>query len=267
VNLRRCWDSVTQADLRLDQHVMATFIVAILIFAGTLHSRENSLNSKQLLDKFSKQYEQKSDLVSLKSDVLELGSAAVPTLILVMKDGKYPDKNRWVATFLLGRIMGKSSAPFISKFLDHPNWVMRLASLKTMLAIKADKYGVQYAKSLSDKAMLVRIQALENIRHLKLGSQGKAVWKMMFNRDNYYQPGKSKGSRKRTPIIGKAIRTLGDLDYKTAEVAMLKMVVNQRYDDIFEELDYSLAKITGKKSSGDRVEHRRKYWQNILASR
>ena len=76
----------------------------------------------------------KKSLANLKQETLKYsGKSVSAALIEVMKNGKYPDKNRWVATFLLGQIMGEKSAPFIAKFFKHPSWVMRMASLKTML--------------------------------------------------------------------------------------------------------------------------------------
>ncbi|MBT3235159.1 MAG: hypothetical protein HN353_04350 [Bdellovibrionales bacterium] len=267
MSLKKCWDS-TNCKQQLKLLFVIALLIVIEIFPVTAISSERKFSAEQLLSKFSKLYQHKHELTQLQNEVLQLGGAAVPTIILVMKDGKYPDKNRWVATFLLGRIMGKSASPFIAKFLDHPNWVMRLASLKTMLAIKADQYGVQYAKALADRSMLVRLQALENVRKLRLSKQGRAVWKMLFNGQNYYQTPKSKKARKRTPIIGKAIRTLGDLNYQIAEKALLKMVVNQNYNDIFEPLNYSLSKITGKiPPQGDKREDRRKFWQGLLAAK
>ena len=76
-----------------------------------------------------------------------------------MKSDKYPEKNRWVATFLLGRIMGKKSSSFVSRFVEHPNWVLRMASLKTLLALKEERYQKKYIKALKDNSFIVRTQA------------------------------------------------------------------------------------------------------------
>src|SRR5690606_4700649 len=88
-----------------------------------------------LLEKFKKNYSN-ADLKKLKEDTLKAKFDAVPVLTQVMKDASFPEKNRWIATFLLGRIMGKKSANYISKFSRHPNWMMRLASLKALLSLK-----------------------------------------------------------------------------------------------------------------------------------
>ena len=55
----------------------------------------------------------------LRSMVLGQGTKSVPVIIQVMKEGRFPDQNRWVATFLLAQLMGVKSATFLVKFLKH----------------------------------------------------------------------------------------------------------------------------------------------------
>src|SRR3989339_1169464 len=138
-----------------------------------------------LNDTYKKELNHK-DLFALKERTLKLAGKSVPVLINVMKSSDYPDKNRWIATFLLGRIVGKKAAPFIAKFSKHPSWVLRMASLKTLLALKQSDYGPVYAEALGDSSLLVRIQALENIKGLKLKSYGSRVWAMLYDQQNYY---------------------------------------------------------------------------------
>jgi HEAT repeat protein len=177
-----------------------------------------------------------------------------------MKNSSYPDKNRWVATFMLGQIMGDKSAPFIAKFSEHPNWVLRMASLKTLLALKQEQYGNVYSKLLSDKAFLVRVQALENIRALKMESQAPFVWAMLYDKQNYYA---NPNSTKRTNIIKDVIVTIGELKFKQAVGPLLTMIDKEKYDDIFEEMDKALAQITEKKSPEGNRSIKRNYWQRF----
>jgi HEAT repeat protein len=172
-------------------------------------------------------------------------------------------KNRWVATFLIGRIMGKKSSPFLAKFLKHPNWVMRMASLKTLLALKEKGYGVAYASALKDRSFIVRKQALENIRKLELNDKGAEVWSMLYDKRNYYNP--KDGQKKRTNLIREAIKTIGDLKFGKAKTALLSMVQKEKYKDIFNEIDYSLTKITGKKSPED-TNLKKRFWKKIAIS-
>jgi hypothetical protein len=203
------------------------------------------------------------EVVRLKKQTLVYSGKAIPALIQVMKSDGYPDKNRWVATFLIGRIMGKKSSPFLAKFLKHPNWVMRMASLKTLLALKEKGYGVAYASALKDRSFIVRKQALENIRKLELNDKGAEVWSMLYDKRNYYNP--KDGQKKRTNLIREAIKTIGDLKFGKAKTALLSMVQKEKYKDIFNEIDYSLTKITGKKSPED-TNLKKRFWKKIAIS-
>lgn len=214
-----------------------------------------------ILSEYSKKGLTKKQIASLKKRTLAHGPGAVPALIEVMKSSKYPDRNKWVATFLLGKIVGKKSAPFISRFIQHPNWVMRMASLKTLNALKADKYDGLYAYALKDKSMIVRSQALENIRTMNLTNMGTVVWAMLYDKQNYHVSKKPKGKSKRTNIIRRVIRTVGDLKFNKAKEPLLAMIQKKKYKDIFNEMDYALSKITGKNSPKGKAILKKQFWK------
>lgn len=202
----------------------------------------------------------KDDVEKLKNASLKMKQEAVPTLIKVMKSSDFPDKNRWVATYMLGRIMGKKSAEFISKFSQHPNWMLRLASLKVLLHLDQKQYKGIYARMLEDKSLIVRHQALQNIKEMKLKGLAPYVWKMLYNKENYVG---LKGERKRSHIIKAAIKVVGDLKFKDAKMPMLKMMQKKRYSDVHEELDYALSHIEGKASPKGNLAVKRHYWNKI----
>lgn len=217
-----------------------------------------------LLQKYMLNYDDKMQMAQLKSETLKHGGQSVEALIEVMKNGKYPDKNRWMATFLLGQIMGDKSAPFLAKFLQHPHWVMRMASLKTMLALKQKNYSHHYATLLKDESFIVRAQALDNIRTLKATDAAPQVWAMLYDKKNYYQPtlnGKALKSR-RSNIIKNVILTIGDLKFQKAKAPLIKMIQKDRYNDISGEIDKSLMKITGLTSPADNAK-KRVFWQRM----
>ena len=250
------------------------YVLSILLSAApsTLSASRTPLADDKLksnlLNQFSKISHTKDDVTSLQKYVISLKGKSVPALIEVMKNGKYPEKNRWVATFLLGRVMGVKSAPFIKKFTKHPNWIMRMASLKTLLSLGQKKYASTYSSLLKDKSFIVRNQALENIKHLNLRSQASFVWQMLYDKKNYYTPtrkGKSL-TKKRTNLIKKAIKTVGDLRFLKAEKTLLSMIQKKKYKDIFNELDYSLIKISGKKSPNDN-KMKKRFWQKYALTK
>jgi hypothetical protein len=198
--------------------------------------------------------------VMLKRHAFTLRQKAVPTLIKVMKENRYPEQNRWHATMLLAQIMGTKAAPFIAKFTEHPHWMMRVAALKGLLGLRQKEYTAVYARALKDSSLIVRVQALDNISHLKLTSLAQEVWNMMYDQTNYTG---ERGARKRTSIVKAIIRTVGDIEYKEAKKPLAKLIQKPKYRDLIEELDYSLEKITGK-TSPNATDERRKFWSRVV---
>lgn len=197
----------------------------------------------------------------IKQNTLKHKHKAVPLLIKVMKDSKYPEQNRWQATMLLGQIMGKKSAPFIAKFSNHPHWMMRVASLKALLALKQDSYHAVYATALKDPSLIVRVQALDNISQLKIKALAPQVWNMMYDDSNYAG---DVGNRKRTSIVKSVIRTLGDVRFDKAKAPLARLIQKPKYQDLMEDLDYTLEKLTGQ-TSPNSVDSRRKFWSKYAS--
>jgi hypothetical protein len=236
----------------------------LVSFPLSILAKGKPKQSLSLLSQYKINYKKKSEVELLKKNTLALAGKALPSLVKVMKSSKYPDKNRWVATFLLGRIAGKKSSSFLAKFLKHPNWVMRMASLKTLLALKEKKFAKNYARALNDNSLIVRTQALENIRRLNLQGQSQFVWAMLYDKRNYYS---ATDKFKRSSIIKKIIKTVGDLKFEKAEAPLLKMAQKKKYDDIFDEIDYGLERITGKKSPTGRKLIKKRYWKRLAMSK
>lgn len=236
----------------------------------TVDVHKKSALTKTLSASFMKEGLNSEEVEKLQNRVLSHSGKAVPALIDVMKNSKYPDKNRWVATFLMGQIMGKKSSPFIAKFLSHPSWVMRMAALKTLLALKETRFASQYSESLKDESLIVRGQALENIRELNLKSEAPYVWAMLYDKKNYYKakPKSESGevTHKRTHLIKDVIRTVGDLGFQKAQEPLFKMIQKDRYADIFEDMDYALSQIIGKKSPDGAQNIKRHFWKRTAMS-
>ncbi len=235
-----------------------TILILILFSLNPLIASDKI--TKTLLKDF-KQEKKGKEIFNLKKKALSFGGKSVPALIEVMKSGKYPERNRWVATFLLANIMGPKSASFLAKFAGHPNWVLRMASLKALLALKEKSLGPIYANALKDKSLIVRIQALENIGKLNLAKFAPVVWAMLYDSRNYYAA--KNAGKKRSNIIKKVITTIGDLKFKKAEGPLLTMIQKKKYNDIFEEMDYSLSKIQGKTSPEGSRRIKRHYWKRM----
>lgn len=189
---------------------------------------------------YKRHYNSEVGVKMLKEQTLSHAQKSVPALIEVMKSADYPDKNRWIATFMLGRIMGKNAGEFISKFTQHPNWMLRLAALKTLLALDQKQYQKAYVRALKDDAMIIRLQALENIKRMRLKTLAPYVWAMLYDKTNYIG---QDGAKRRQDVIKKAVSLMGDLEFKKVRVPMNKMVKSDKYKDLHAELNYALAKL------------------------
>lgn len=207
---------------------------------------------------YLKEVKHKSQLVILKKESLALKQDAVPTLLKVMRSNHYPSESRWVATYMLGRIMGVKAAPLISKYASHSNWMLRLASLKVLLHLGQKKYKGIYARLLEDQSLIVRHQALQNIKKMEIKELAPYVWKMLYNKKNYVG---MDGQKKRSNIIKDAIKTVGDLGFTEAKKPMLKMFSKNKYKDVYSELDYSLSKLSDKPSPDGSLAVKKIFWK------
>lgn len=223
-------------------------------------AREDIVSLERLETMFSMDVRTPGLAAMLKRHSLRHGGKAVPVLIKVMKESKFPEQNRWHATMLLGKIMGKKAAPFIARFSEHPHWMMRVASLKALLGLKQDNYNHVYTKALRDPSLIVRVQALDNISRMQIRSLGPHVWQMLYDQSNYSGDA---GNRKRTSIVKTVIRTLGDIKYDKAQRPLAKLIQNPKYSDLADDLDYSLEKITGEVSP-NAADQRKKFWSKLV---
>ena len=225
--------------------------------------KEDVVTLERLENMFTMDAKTPGLVAMIKRHTFKHRQKAVPILIKVMKESKYPEQNRWQATMLLGQVMGKKSAPFIAKFIDHPHCMMRVATLKALLGLKQDTYHAVYAKALKDSSLIVRIQALDNISKMNIGTMAPHVWNMMYDQSNYSGDA---GNRKRTSIVRSIIRTVGDIKFEKATLPLAKLIQKPKYQDLMEDLDYSLEKITGENSPNTSVEARRKFWSKVNTS-
>lgn len=240
------------------------FFLSFYLLSSSLLASE--LNSA-IVELFKKDYLGKQgikQLDQLRIKCLKLQAKVVPSLIEVMKGQEYPDRNRWLATFLLARIMGKKASAFIANFIHHPLWIMRLAGLKTLLALKEMKYGEKYAQALSDNSLFVRQQALDNIIKLKLYQFSDIIWNMLFDKKNYEQHG---DRVVRMPILSKVIRAMGDLNYKKVSIPLTRMIAKKQYESLVYDIDYSLSKIFDIHSPPGGIEAKQKFWLSYQNSR
>ncbi len=196
---------------------------------------KNYSKLKNILLKESLSGEQRE---KIQNALFKLDNKSVPMLIEVMKSAKFPDQSRWMATMSLARIMGKKSLPFISKFLRHPSWMMRLSSLKIIRMFKDKNYISSVEKLLFDKSLLVRAEALEIVHSLGAKASAKSVWKMLYDKKNYIKFSKSEVQH--TDIVEKILKTVVDLDYKKVKPLLNKMASEKKFAKMKKQLELTI---------------------------
>jgi hypothetical protein len=95
---------------------------------------------------------------------------------------------------------------------------------------------------------------------MNISAMAPQVWNMMYDKSNYSG---DVGNRKRTSIVRSIIRTIGDVKFEKAKSPLAKLIQKPKYQDLIEDLDYSLEKITGQNSPNSSVQARRNFWSKV----
>ena len=210
------------------------FLFSALLFFP-FHSDANSL-----MEIFSKERILKKDLLSIKSILKENPKENVPILFSVMKDQKMSEQSRWLATVLVGKTLGKKSIDYLAKYTMHPEVILRLASLKSLLSLEARNQSTVFKNALFDKSLLVRKQALEAVKKLNLKDAEPQLLKMLVDKKNYFTKNKK---LKRSPIIKEIINTIGALKLKKTKKLLITLRKKAGYEDLYPSLDMAISRL------------------------
>ena len=181
----------------------------------------------------------KKQIEKIKKELNENPKLNIPVLFSVMKDKKHSEQSRWLATLLVGKALGKKSINYLSNYVSHPDVILRLASIKSLLSLEAKSKRKVFEKALFDKSLLVRKEALRAVRLLNLKKSAPSLMKMLLDKNNYYVKNKK---LKRSEIIKQVISTLGDLKYSKAKGLFIKLRGKSGYEDLYPSIDYALSK-------------------------
>jgi len=201
-----------------------------------------SANTKapSIEDIFKSNKLEKESISRLKKIIANNPKKNVPVLFSVMKNEKMPEQSRWLATILVGKTLGKRSIDYLAKFAVHPEVILRLASLKSLLSLEAQKKSHVFENALFDKSLLVRKQALEAVRKLKIIKAEKSLLSMLVDKKNYYLKNKK---LKRSPIIKEVIQTMGELRLKKSKNILVSLREKSSYQDLYPVLDYAISRM------------------------
>ena len=210
-------------------------LIFSFLFSSFVFSGESTVEAI-----FQKTSLKKEDISQLKALIKKDPKVNVPVLFSVMKNEKMPEQSRWLATILIGKTLGKRSIDYLSKYTVHPAVILRLASLKSLLSLEAQKKADVFERALFDKSLLVRKQALEAVRKLKLEKTESSLLNMLVDKKNYYLKNKK---LKRSPIIRDVIQTIGELKLKKSKKILLTLRGKESYQDLYPVLDYAISRM------------------------
>ena len=137
--------------------------------------------------------------------------------------------------------MGRKSVPLLAKYLEHPNWMLRSAAIKSLKSLKVSDKNELYRKLLKDKSYIIREQALDVISTLKIKSLKYDVLEMFGDRTNYI---KTSNGLKASEVLKKVIKTLVALDTKESISLLRRLKKSQLASNIHNQIDLAIKQIS-----------------------
>lgn len=182
------------------------------------------------------------------------GPQGYRNLRAIMLDTKSRSDSRWLATTALGRVGGKLSLPDLERAMRDDSWELRSAALISMRRIDERAASHWAKKLLQDKAMVVRVTAVETIGLMKDRSALPNLWRQLGNRINF------RGNRGLF-IRRRIVETLGDLESSASTDRFLSLL-NEDDTQINYAAISALEKLTGQTlgNKADTIKQRRDRW-------
>lgn len=256
--MQKLWISI----LFFSTFVSANKSVPLNIHRPSLNLTKSSKSMGNLDYLFKTQWKKNVDFANLSYQSLSYGPKAVPILLNVMKKNAYPVKNRWIAMFSMTKLMGKKSAKVLSKFTNHPDWMMRLGALKCLLFLNQKQFANEYAHLLKDHSLIVRQQALTNIHQMEIKEKAHAVGLLLKDIKSQNENGSTIAQ-----MTDMTIMTVAKFHHKESISTLLEMLKQEQFMRNSATIDYSLEQLTGLKSPKGGWSAKVSFWSKIPNSK
>lgn len=210
----------------------------------------------------------KKTLAALELDVparmkalLELGPEGYRSLRAIMFDPLSKIEMRWRATMAVGRLGGRLSLPELERAKNAEVWELRSAALLSLARFDREKALVWSRELLKDKALLVRLSAVQTIGTFQDRESIPYLWAQLESQTNF-RHGKGLFIRR------KIAETLASLEGKGSEAKFVALL-GDRDSDIHQPAVEALERITGQNVGRpeDKLTRRRALWQNWWISK
>lgn len=184
------------------------------------------------------------------------GPEGYRNLVQIMQDEKQPMEMRWRAVTAIGRIGGVESKPELLKALESPQWFLRNAGLVAMFSVDREE-AVKWSRILlSDKALMVRVAAVESLERLRDTTSNNLLWAKLYASENF----KGKHS---LFIRRKIVESLAKLETKGVEAKFVRLL-EDKDESLHRPAITALERLTQKKlgNSKDKFSLKREMWQS-----
>lgn len=189
------------------------------------------------------------------------GPSGYKNLRAIMFDPKSKIDSRWRSTMAVGRIGGKLSLPELERATKADVWELRSAAL-TAVARFDHVTASKWSKSLlKDKALLVRLTAVDTLETIQDRSATAQLWAELENRQNF--------KRNQSLFIRRRIvEALAKLEKQGSEAKFVALLEDQDAK-LHPAAIAALERLTGRSLGrpADPLARRRALWQQWNISR
>lgn len=189
------------------------------------------------------------------------GPAGYKNLRAIMFDPNSKIDARWRSTMAVGRLGGQLSLPELERASKADVWELRSASLIAISRIDRRTASDWSRRLLQDKALLVRLTAVETLEGLQDRAAVSDLWAQLDNRQNF--------KRNRSLFIRRRIvEALSKLESPEASVRFASLL-DEDDPQILKSAIMALEKLTGQTMGKptDPLARRRALWQQWQLSR
>jgi HEAT repeat protein len=170
----------------------AASLASVKTNAALLSSKKN-ISAKPALEISTERGGQALDVrTALRIQVLDLRiqelkqiPKSTAQLVLIYQNKSESMAMRWRALTAYARIQGRLAYPELSKALNDKDWYMRNAALVSMSKLDTEKAKLWAKELLSDRALVVRMAAVEIIEQFGDDSSKSALWKGLEDRAHF----------------------------------------------------------------------------------
>lgn len=189
------------------------------------------------------------------------GPAGYKNLRSIMFDPDSKIDARWRATMAVGRLGGRLSLPELERASKADVWELRSASLIAVSRIDRRTASAWARRLIKDKALLVRLTAVETLEEIQDRAAVSDLWAQLDNRQNF--------KRNRSLFIRRRIvDALAKLESPESS-ARFASLLDEDDPQILHSAITALEKLTGQTMGkpNDPLARRRALWQQWQMSR